>query len=285
MLKRTPCFYSLLAGSILLAALAGCDLFSVLAFSAQESFTLTQPFEDVGSLVVDWRIGDIAVRIDPDATEITVTGTKHTNALSQAQAEGALDDLEIELTLAESLPIQAFLSFDVPTDTAYTYNADVEIVLPGPLTLTIGNAVGDVTVEGNEELTNVNVHVGNAYVRSQVGDTVVTVNAGSAEIEAVDGNVYAEVNTGDLLIEAAPAAEGTIEAVVQFGNLTLGVPADFAAALLLIADLGTVETDLSDFEVTDLQTSRGEVSATLNGGGGAINVETGVGGITFEALP
>ena len=72
---------------------------------------------------------------------------------------------------------------------------------------------------------------------------------------------------------------------MDIGSVTLRVPADFAAALSLIADLGTVDTDLSEFAVEDLETSRGEVSATLNGGGGAINVETGVGGITFEDLP
>ena len=285
MSKKTLCLNTLLVSSILLVALAGCDLFSVLAFKATENFTLTQPFADVGSLVVDWRIGDVSVRFDPDVTEITATGTKHTNALSQAQAEGALDDLQIELTLAESFPIQAFLSFNVPAETAYTYSADVEIVLPGPLPLTIGNAVGEVVVEGNEELTNINVHVGNAYVRDQVGDTLVTVNAGSVEIEAVGGNVDAQVATGDLLIEAAPAADGTLEATVDFGEITLRVPADFAASLLLMAELGTVETDLSDFAVSDLQVSQGEVSATLNGGGGAINADTSVGNVTFEALP
>ena len=282
MSKRTLYCNCLLAGAVLFLGSAGCDLFDILAFSASEDFAFSQPYEDVGALVVDWRIGDVNVRIDPDATEITVAGTKRTNALSQGQAEGALDDLDIQLLLAESDPIQAFLTFGVPTETAYTYSADVEIVLPGPLTLTIGNAVGEVTVEGNEALTNVNVHVGDAYVRDQVGNTVVTVTAGNAEIEAAGGEVNAQVDTGDLLIEAAPAAEDVIEATVEFGNLTLRVPADFAAALLLIADLGTVETDLSAFEVTDLQTSRGEVSATLNGGGGAINAETGVGGITFE---
>ena len=276
---------SLAVSTLLLMSLAGCDLFSILAFKAAENFTLTQPFADVGSLVVDWRIGDVSVRFDPDATEITVTGTKHTNALSQAQAKGALDDLQIELTLAESFPIQAFLSFSVPAEIAYTYSADVEIVLPGPLALTIGNALGEVVVEGNMELTNVNVHVGDARVRAQVGDTLVTVNAGSAEIEASEGNVEAQVATGDLLIEAAPAADGTIEATVDLGEITLRVPADFAASLLLVAELGTVETDLSDFAVSDLQVSRGEVSATLNDGGGAINVETGVGNVTFEALP
>lgn len=285
MSKKTLCLNTLLMSSLLLVALAGCDLFSILAFTATEDFTRVQPFADVGSLVVDWRIGDVSVRFDPDATEITVTGTKRTNALSQAQAQGALDDLQIELTLAESFPIQAFLSFDVPADTAYTYSADVEIVLPGPLPLTIGNAVGEVVVEGNEELTNINVHVGDAYVRDQVGDTLVTVNAGSVEIEATGGNVDAQVATGNLLIEAAPAADGTLEATVDFGEITLRVPADFAASLLLMAELGTVETDLSDFAVSDLQVSQGEVSATLNGGGGAINAETSVGNVTFEALP
>ena len=144
-----------------------------LPFSASEDFTLTAAYEGVGELAVDWRIGDVTVRIDPDATEITATGTKRTNALSQAQAEGALDDLDIDLVLAESDPMQAFLTFNVPADIAYSYDANVEIVLPGALALAVGNAVGDVTVEGNEELTNVSVHIGNAFVREQVGNTIV----------------------------------------------------------------------------------------------------------------
>ncbi|HNQ21847.1 MAG TPA: hypothetical protein PKK06_02010 [Phycisphaerae bacterium] len=279
--------WAALALSMLLAA-GGCEITIGPVFpEAQKDFALTVPAADVGSLVIDWRRGSITVTVDPDATDISADGTAKVRAESQARAEQGLADLQITLVVAESFPAQAFLAFRIPAGGMLSYEADVEVVLPPRIALTVGNADGAVRLTGGDTLTIINVYRGNLTLTGQTGDAVVSVTDGDIAIDSAGASVDAEVvDSGNLQIDAEPPAGGYVLARVgRAGDIFLRLPADFAADLDLSSGAASLVVDLADFTITNLRIRRDRVQATLNGGGGEVTAGTELGTITFAALP
>jgi len=266
-----------------LTALAGCRASITIGGRAEEEFNESAAFEDVGSLEVDWRNGAVTVRFDDTATQITARGTKVVLAASPEAAEAAMDQFSIEWLTRESFPLQLVLRFDAPQQNA-TYRADVEVVVPAAVALTITSDDGNVEVDGNQDDTAVNLDNGSVTVEDQRGPTTVVVDTGDVQVTSRDGGVDVQVDTGRIDLDARPLAEDAVRARTQVGAVVIRVPADFAASLQLEADVGLVSTDLSEFTVTNLVSHLRSVSATLNGGGGRITGTSDVGNVLFSSL-
>lgn len=296
---------SLIAVTFPIAWTAACSFSGSFSFdfgNAEEDFSLSAPFQDVGTLSVDWQNGTILVRFDDTADEITAVGIKSVLAGSDAEARAFLNDMEITLEVAESFPAQVFLRFTLPEGLSATFSADVEVVVPSGIPLTIANVNGNITVRGNGDTTDVQVVNGSITISDQTGDSiadttngtiditilagdvVATSTNGNIDIDSMSGNVDAESTNGGIGITARPGDSGTISARTTNGAVGVFVPADTAASLVLRASLGLLDFNLQEFTITDLQQKFGELTATLNGGGGEIIAESTIGIVTFGDL-
>ncbi len=270
--------------ALLVMGLAGCQInIPGLPSRAEADFDLSASADGITSLEIDWRNGDVQVTVDGTATQVEASGTKYANALGADPAESILAAIDIELAVDGSNSSTLVLTFDGPT--AAMIGADVEVVLPASLALTVESTNGEIRVEGNEDATSVSLDNGRVIIDGQVGDCDVDVSNGRVAVTGEGGNVDVRVDAGDADIDAAPPADGTILARVDAGSVSIRVPAAFAASLDLSSDVGMVTTALDGFVVTDLQQSFRSASATLNGGGGSIVGRLSVGRIDFGALP
>lgn len=278
---RTTISVSVLA---LTWAAAGCVLFPVGLIRADEEFEVTADFVDVGEVRIEWRSGNVEVIVDEDAAELRATGTKFVSALRETDAEAALNDIEISTTTLESSPSIVVLTFEAPADGILRYSGNVRVVVPSSVRVLVELANGNADLEGFSDPAELLVSNGNVDIRDHTGDATVELANGNVDIRSNIGDVDVRANNGNIEIRSAPAENGSVQAVAEVGTVTVLVPADFAASLVLQSDLGNVRADLESFEVTDLVTRNREVRATLNGGGGRIRGETGLGDVEFESL-
>jgi len=268
------------------ASMGGCEIINPVSASAQEDFEITSEVVDGGSLSIDWINGTVTVVFDENTDEVTITGTRKTFAGTETLADAAIDDILIEYLVAESYPPQLYLKMTVPAGTFISYSADVKVVLPAGLDLTVTSANGSVEVAGNTGETRIALSNGDIVITDQEGDVETLLSNGNTEIVSTDGDVKVRVSNGSVDVEASPEANGTIDVVADVGSVDVRVPSTFAAALTLSVNVGLIELadDLADFVVTDLTQSLREITATLNGGGGTIEVATSVGNANFGAI-
>lgn len=288
MKHRMNSIAAVLVSPLILAV--GCSVsasWSFLAGDVEENFSLSAPFEDAGSLTILWRNGEVTVRVDESATEITANGTKIVQAATDDVAQDMADQIEITMEVSESLPTQVFLRFTAPDDLAALFSADVEVVLPAGIVLSIRNDNGNVTVQGNTESTDIEVNIGIVTVTDQSGDITVDTTVGRIDIDSTAATVEATGDTASISITAQPGEDGSVVARTANGSVSISVSADTPANLSLKTIVGTIVVSLEDFTVNDLPPIGGfvtEVTATLNGGGGQIVGETVIGNVSFGSL-
>ena len=262
---------------------AGCTINITPPDDATESFSLSEPTTGVQSLFVDWRNGEIIVRVDGDATEITATGVKRVTATSEAAAEEAMENFEIVFTDSTAIDDQLVLEFDAPRlDVGVIYRANVEVVLPAGLTLIVESSNGDITVRGNTEATDVELANGDVTIEMQEGDTTVELANGDIDVQSDGADVEAVVDNGRVIIVAAPGDSGTIIGRADIGSVNIRVPVDTEASLSLETSIGSLSYDLEGFDINNLNASSTQVTAILNGGGGQIIGETSIGNVEFS---
>ena len=242
--------------------------------------------DGVGTVDVIWVNGEVTVTVDETATKITATGKKSATGVTEELAEENLEKLEISLLVSESTPKKVYLRFDTPSDTlGIIYTADVELVLPEGITLSVENSNGDVSVTGNTEATTVDLANGSVTIADQDGDVTVEVANGSVEVTSESGSVEVEVASGSIDIAAKPSEEDSLTAKTGVGTVEIAVPVTTKASLSLKGTVGSINAVFEGFTVTDLTTSPlNTMTATLNGGGAEIVGETAVGGVDFRGL-
>ena len=288
MKHRMNSIAAVLVSPLILAV--GCSVsasFSFLAGRVEEPFSASAPFEGAGSLTILWRNGEVSVRVDESATEITANGTKIVQASTDDVAQEMADQIEITMEVAESFPTQVFLRFTAPDDLIALFSADVEVVLPAGIVLSISNDNGNVTVQGNTESTEIDVNIGIVTVTDQSGDITVDITVGRIDIDSTAATVEATGDTASISITAQPGADGSVDARTANGSVSISVPANTQANLSLKTTVGVVVVSLEDFTVNDLPPIGGfvtEVTATLNGGGSQIVGETVIGNVSFGSL-
>ncbi len=272
-------------GCAAFAAIGGCTVI-VNPGEAEEDFTLNTSATDVETLRVRWVNGAIVIRVDDAATEITADGVMKVVAASDAEAEDALEDIEIAFETTDAVPSRRTLRFEAP-DSSLTkiYSAEVEVVLPAGMDLDIDTVNGPVTVTGNTGVTEIQVTNGTVNVTAQAGDTDVDVTNGEVTVISTAGNVRADVVNGGISITAEPADDGSVVALTNVGDIEIFVPADIAASVDLRGGIGQVSAEWNAFDDVDNITSgAARLQATLNGGGGEVTAETDVGTVELDAI-
>ncbi len=264
----------------------GCPDAGLPTQQAHEEFSTALSFAGIQSLRIEWPAGNITVRVDAGADELSAYGTKHASASSSAAATAALSDIAITLVADTADPSVGVLELSHPTPITILYSADVEVVLPAGVALDVNGDAGNVTVTGNAGYTRVQAATGDVEITEHVGNTEVFAGTGRVEIDSSNGDVYVQGVNANINVYARPAPGGTVTALAEANAVRIRVPADFAATLNLTTPplVGNVEVDLTGFVVTDLSTQPYAVLATLNGGGGQIRGDCQTGAVRFEAL-
>lgn len=257
---------------------------SILGSVAEKEFNVSTPAQDVGSLTVEWEHGTITVRVDDQVSEITASGTIEVRASTDTRATETLDELDVVLLVAESIPLQVFVRFTDPGDVTALFSADVEVVLPPGISVNVNNDNGNVSVTGNADSTTVWVTNGSIAVSEQSGDATLETTNGRIDVDSLAGSVEATSRNGSIAVNARPQSQQSVVAKTVNGQVSIFVPADTSASMILETTLGFIDLMLEDFTVTDLRTTFNEVSANLNGGGGQISGETVNGIVTFGSL-
>ncbi len=199
-----------------------------------------------------------------------------TDLLNQTRvtAERAFVDderLDVEATIAPELSDEDVLF-------------DVRLVVPtgANLEVFVGNGpVEVVDLTGNVEIRTQN---GAVEVSNVIGDVTTKTTQRTIAITDVTGDVSADTTEADVDLRLDPGLDGRISASTTTGEIRLMVPKTTAARVMLLSENGTVSANLNGFAVTDISTSAGFLEGTLNGGGGAIELKSLSGGISFLGM-
>ncbi|MCG8408548.1 MAG: hypothetical protein MI923_25380 [Phycisphaerales bacterium] len=261
----------------------GCDLVQPFAGSAEEDFALNTSFADVGSLSIKWVNGNIKVRINPTATELTATGTKKIEASDDAAAAARLEEFKVTLSVAESFPLQVFLVADFPEGSPVTVaEADLEVVIPSGVNLNIESTNGRVEIVGNEGTSEVGLVNGEIIILEQAGNVLASTVNGRVKVNSESGGVEADVTNGLIEIDASPAAPESIVANTVNGNVTVSIPNTAGANVDLSTVIGGINHSFGDFATIDLRiVDLASVTAVLNGGGATVQAGAVTGFVNF----
>lgn len=298
------------------AAIAGCDggtftgtfNFDGEDFSFSFDFpavatandTQTADVTGVTQLRVRTKNGLVRVGIDDTRTDAQIRSFKFANASSDSDAQDILsqititiqregDNNEILVVSAEfpDIPDAAHGNGSHEGDFAFfskRTGASFRILLPAGLALDLETSNGHVAVTDNAGAVKARTSNGGILVDGNAGNIDLATDNGSIEARKITGNALIRTNNGDIALRATIADDGSIDAETVNGFIGISVPTSTKAALDLHTVNGRVDTDFTGFAVTDENSSRKDVTATLNGGGGTIHGKTTNGGVQFEGL-
>lgn len=268
--------------------------------TVSRAFDHRVPAENVGVIDLAARRGSITLTRDPSAAEISIRGTRRATAPSSDEAGFAVELIDIDVRVAESDPVQVFVQFEAPPDSALTaYEADFIIVSPVGVEFRVEQEEGDVTVSGNTGPLQIDVFGGgDISITEQSGEVEaatrtghVTVHSGGGSVNAstgdgrivvtARGSVDASNTNGSITIGASPEPGGAVFARSLSGDVSVKVPSDFGTELRLATAFGEITTQLEGFDIDEIHLDVNEITATLNGGGGDVRAETQFGDVTF----
>lgn len=291
--------------SAVLMLVVGCELMFSVNIElwdglASEPFSQAVVLAGIETIRVTTRNGDISVGIDETLSQAVVGGTKTAAGEDDDEAEDRLSEVKINMEVSASDSTVLVIDVTWPDDTPHTGDAvDFAIALPSGMNLALRSTNGSVDVQGNAgtvaiETTNGPVEVkgntGSVSARSTNGQVELADVQGTVEgrtengqltLTDIAGNVTGETTNGKITAKIAPPANGAVEVTSVNGRITLAVPWATAASLALENTFGQIDTELTEFVLTNFSSSAHQVTATLNGGGGTITATTLVGRITF----
>ncbi len=247
----------------------------VVDFSNVRTIRLELPVGRVSVTQSDGQ-GTATLRVSEIITREGLSVERLTDFLNQTRvsAERAFVDderLDIEASIAQELSDEDVLF-------------DVRLVVPAGANLEVfvGNGpVEIVDLTGNVEIRTDN---GAVEVSNVKGDVITKTTLRSVSITDVTGDVSANTTEADIDLRLDPGLNGRISASTTTGEIRLMVPKSTAARVMLLSENGTVTANLNGFAVTDISTSSGFLEGTLNGGGGAIELISLSGQISFLGM-
>jgi len=293
------------------AALAGCDggTFTGTFNFDGENFNFSFDFPDIATgndtqtadvegvtkLRVSTKNGFIRVAIDDTRTDAQIRSFKFANAPNSTDAQDLLSQITIKIERTgdnnEILNVEAdFPETDAarhgggfPFDSKRT-GASFRILLPAGLAMELDTSNGNENVADNTGDIQARTTNGSISVDGNTGNIDLATDNGGVDARKINGNAIVRAINGDISVRATIPENGSIDAETINGFISISVPTSTAAALDLHTVNGRIDTDFTGFTVTDENSSRKDVTATLNGGGGTIHGRTTNGGIQFEGL-
>jgi len=289
-----------------LGVLWGCESFNLnISFvtpkTAEATETQTAALPAGARVVVNNDNGSTRITVDPAATQATIVIDRIAKAQDQAAADDLLTKVVVTVTqpsadngntLTISAPRPAPASDD-EGDFSFTLNDDelnitgvmpsrqvavvkLTITLPSGFSVDVTHKNGFIRGAGLDSAGTLTMEHGSVRVLDSTGAITVRVTHGDVNVDDHQGSLDARVEDGSLTIDVHSLVTGQqIQGRTTDGHLALGVLRDINAQLTASADHGMVNFFAGDFDlVNNLMQTRHSLTATLNGGGPTIDLQT-----------
>ncbi len=222
--------------------LIGCNK----PFHVPEHVTLTAPMP-ASKLLVRNQFGNVTIRADSEATEITAEVTKTGKGSLPGHATSALERIRVSLAPLEGDPETVVALAEHPRQSPWRgYEVKWRLTAPPDLAIEVHNDFGSIKARG--------------FTR---GMTLVS-DFGSIEAEAA-GPIELKTDFGDIELDVLPGVSGDIEARTDFGDVDVRLPLKCQGRLVAHTDFGDLDIVLEGMTVRlFLQRSR-RVEAELGG--------------------
>jgi len=316
---RFPRWSSLLLVTLAVQA-AGCISYP---FRGEVVIDQTLPADGLKKLVVDNRNGPIEVRCDQDRGDIHVHAVKFARGLTLDDAQDHAGQIEVEmerdpadqgvLRLVSRVP---YVDWNRGPGTSFrihmppgaelhleTSNGRVDATgCAGQVVARSSN--GTITIEKVQGTVDASTSNGRIVARDVDGNIRVRTSNGGIELERV-GKESIEAVTSNGRIRIADArgeaalrtSNGSIEmrltsvpsnprirAVTSNGHVDVELPGDVSARLDMHTSNGRVTANLQGLRVGEIESSRSRLSATLNEGGGLVEIRSSNGSISLRTV-
>lgn len=280
-------------------------------------------FDGVKKVVVDTRNGGIEVRCEEGRKDVQIRAVKYAQGITLGDAREHAEQIEIVSAREEGDAGILRIAAEFPTaEPGRSMGARFEVTMPpdAGLQLETGNgrvmAVGckkDVHVQtsnGSVEARdlgaalNASTTNGRIVARNVAGDVDVSTSNGSVELDHVgnqsvrasstngsvrvlDSRGAATVRTSngsiELRLTSVPKSP-QIEAVTSNGRIEVEIPNDINARLNMHTSNGRIRTSLDNIKMSDFESGRSHMRATLNDGSGKLDIQSSNGSITLRSI-
>lgn len=252
-----------------------------------ERSTKSVDFSNVRTIRLELPVGRVSVtqsdgqatatlRVSEIITREGLNNEQLTDLLNRTRvtAERAFVDaerLDVEATIAPELSDEDVLF-------------DVRLVVPAGANLEVFVGNGPVEIADLTGSVEIRTDNGMVDVKNVKGDVIAQTTQRAVSITDVTGDVSADTTEADINLRLDPGLDGRISASTTTGEIRLMVPKTTSARVMLLSESGVVTANLNGFAVTDISTSAGFLEGTLNGGGGAIELKSLSGEISFLGM-
>ena len=182
------------------------------------------------------------------------------------------------------------LEMDPPAVTSWVrFTADVAVVVPTGVALTISNGEGNIEVHHNTEDTAITVANGNVDVFDhETGALAIQAQNGDISVDSTGGDVFVTLTNGSVGINATPPNNGQVVVTgVTLSFVGIAVPADFAGIVDLDTSAGVIMAFLDSFtgfDEANMTQSETSLTVTLGEESSRVDVNILTGSITFQEL-
>lgn len=256
--------FSRLAGAALLltgaAALSACNLQISNQAEARSEWKKDYPLAPGGTLEILNTNGVIEVDA-AEGAQISVTAERIAKAGTDAEAKQAADAIEIRETVSGS---SIRLDAKVSMTSLFGGGREVRFHVRAPKGTVLN-------------LSNTN---GNIDVRDMTGELRLSTTNGRIRGVNLEGSTRAETTNGVVDLDYATLGSNGITAETTNGRVVVTVPKSVKARVNARVTNGGITTENLPLEMSE--NSRRRMTATLNGGGPEIRVETTNGGVTIR---
>ncbi len=250
------------AGIVLAAAasLSACNIDISNQVQASSEWKKDYTLAPGGSLEI--RNTNGLIEIDPsEGNDVHVTAERIAKAGTDEDAKKAAEGIEIrESVSGSSITLDAKISMTG----MFTGSRQVKFHVRAPkgTVLTLSNTNGDIDV------------------RSITGELRLDSTNGRIRGTGLEGTTRAETTNGVIDLDYAAIGEGGITAEATNGKVSIAIPPSLKARINARVTNGAIST--SNLSLETSESSRRRLTATLNGGGPEIRVETTNGAVSIR---
>ena len=296
-LKTAP-----LSIALVLAALSGCGT----PYSQQETVTLTAESPSA-RFVMNNRVGDITIKSDPAAPQVSASVTKIGRGSSPDEARKALQEIKVSLARTETTGVIEAKSEHPNGNGFRNYCVTWNITMPPSPEMIVKNNVGDVRLDGVSGTAEVRTNVGDAIVKglpnqiASSGPVKVTTHVGDAHAENIGngirattdvgdihasggGPVYLQSDVGDVHLRLTGHNMGAVDCSADVGDVVVYLPKERRGSLDASSDVGDTVVNLGPIPMQNITHRRKYFYGDLGGASEpSAKLRTDVGSVTVRS--
>ncbi|MBN1344109.1 MAG: DUF4097 family beta strand repeat protein [Phycisphaerae bacterium] len=305
---------------LLVLPLVGCQSYP---FRATVEFRETAALDGIRRIEVETQNGLIEVKGDASRKDMDLRAEKVSHGVSTEDARVHAEKVEIAISRDASHPDRLRIIVKVPlADKSRSAGASLWIELPPDLAAQLETTNGCVLatdLNGGLDAETTNGSVTLAKLKNKIrarstngkiiatdigGEVDVGTSNGAVELTRVSGGRIKAVSTNGRIkatqIRAAAVLQSTnggielraesvpdqpeIRLTTTNGSVKAFLPGGIRARLGIWTTNGRIHANLDGAKVGDIDSGKSHLKATLNGGGGLIDIKTTNGSVDLEAL-